>query len=422
MAGSRPDYPGNRMPIDDDGTVLYRTNRAGVMDSTAASTLNYEAAASVSFWPAAGAGSGSTGYLTVVFPELRDVVGWYLRLSNLATGVIDDDDVEYATDTSTGDDGTWTSASTAWGVVGSDTAASSSWRDDVVTSQPLRCNGLRFAYSGAENSIYLSNLHLFGERVTHGDRLVVYDFDGKVRVLPRTLDWGDVPLASAADFRIRVKNTSASLIADSMLVTLEPSTDTTPSVPAQHLLSYDLGDTFAASVSIGRVEPGDVTGPIIVRRVTSASVTAGPWAARIRVTASGWTFADPTGASVAVAAAHPDACDYILEGDVGVGDPTPVVWWTNPATAKAGDTVVLVGYGLGDTQGAASVTVTDTNEDPVLVTPDAWTGVAPTGDALTDARAQSKAADTSDPVHQRITLTVPSGAQTPVCSIVVDTG
>lgn len=422
MAGTYLDYPGNRMAVAEDGTFLARVNRAGDDDTvTDLALLGSESNASVGFWPDAGAGVGASGYVAVIFPEPRDIAGWFIRCRNYDwDDVVDDTDLEWSTDTSDGIDGTWTSASVPWLSAGQDSTALDSWRTNVeAAATVIRCNGLRLRYTGAFNDLILSHLHLFGERYrTHG--LAVWG--EHARITPALLDWGDVALASAADRQIRVMNTSASLIATGIEVTLDAPTNTTPPVDYQHYVSLDMGDSFAASVSLGQpLEPGDVSGPILLRRVTPPDADTGPWAARIRVRPTGWRTS--TGASVEIP--YDDDYAYILEGDVdGLGaDNIPVVWWTTPPTAKAGDNVEVRGYGFEDTQpgdGHLMLYLIDgTPIEPVLVT---WEAVTGDADELAPGRTMSKAANRASPAHQRIVFILPVTATDPLVSIVVQTG
>lgn len=421
MAGSHPDYPGNRFALNDDGTVGRRVNRAGVSDALDLSVLSTETGASVGYWPAAGAGSGAGGYVAVVFPEVRDVVGWYVRMADEAS-LLDLDVVYWAADTSNGVDGTWTSASVGW--LSDDSASvSADWRDNVIAPPTtLRCNGLRFGYTGLVNDLHLSHLHVFGER-TPG-RLHGLELFGEVaRLTAAEHDWGDVPVGSSADLRFRVKNTSASVTCDGIELTIDAPTDTTPSVAAQHYLSLDFGDTFSASVAFTTpIEPGDVTGSVILRRVTptSASVAPGEWAVRVKAHATGWRT---SAASVAVP--HGDTIDYFLEGDVdapGV-EAIPHLWWLAPTTAHKGDEVEMVGYGLGDTQGDSTIQIYQINDGAEIEPPaTSWEGVPATGSALGPARSIRRLEGYADPAHQVVTFVVPENALEPLVTVIIDTG
>lgn len=91
------------------------------------------------------------------------------------------------------------------------------------------------------------------------------------------LDWGPVARASSADRAVRVRNCSADYVAVGVTVSLAapPGGDLgTPTTAGQHLLGTD-GTTFAATATLGDLDPLQTSGPVWVRRVTAPDANAG---------------------------------------------------------------------------------------------------------------------------------------------------
>lgn len=414
MTRSRVFYPGNRMAIDRDGTSAIRVDREGGFDSLVLgeTLLNEEGAASgTSYWPESGAGTGSIGDFVLLFPFIRNVRGWYIRVQNHTAIGPSATPVEYSLDTTDGMDGEWISASATWGDVGS-ANPSTSWRDEITSASPaFDCKAVRFRYSGGFDDLSLENVHLFGVKVDVATRLQINDILDQGQVSVSALDWGDVPFKSSRDIRFRVKNVSPSVIAEDVQVTLDGGS---PLFVDRHLLSYDDGLTYGPSVVLGRIEPGDVSGPVTLRHVTPDGVESGPFALRIIAEALSWR----NGVSVI----DEDGIEYVLASDVGSDVPTPVMWWADPTRATAGASVTLYGYGFGDSQGSSSVTYTDSLGIEKNASPIFWEPVAPTDDALTPRRAHIFGPSYINTAYQRIGIIVPDDAQLPTTQIRVDTG
>ncbi len=107
------------------------------------------------------------------------------------------------------------------------------------------------------------------------------------RVGPAHFDWGDAPRSSSADKTFRIKNLSGTLTANDVSVSLNALTDTTPSVPGQHLISYD-GGPFQAQVDIGDLGPGAISDVLTLRRVTPDNAVLSLWSFRIFAAADSW--------------------------------------------------------------------------------------------------------------------------------------
>jgi hypothetical protein len=131
-------------------------------------------------------------------------------------------------------------------------------------------------------------IHLYGEYAVDVTRLAIWHPTLDEEHSGAYFDWGDVPRGTTSTRQFRVKNLDDALTANSVGVTVEALTDTTPSVPGQHSLSAD-GSTFLPSLNIGALGPGEVSDVLHVMRTTPADADMGLWALRIVALAGSWS-------------------------------------------------------------------------------------------------------------------------------------
>lgn len=283
MAGNYPDAPSWRMAWDRDGTqMLYMVNGTNVpADRTTAEmiALNDESNGGVFF------GDNSSGYLILIFPELRDIDAIFFRMQgNQPT-------YQVSTDTTNGVDGVWTTVSTVgWS---SSSSVKPSYRTGIGSSTQLAVRAIRFFIGNGgigSNPFNAYALHLYGEIAPgqNPNRLDFWHVTSDARLSPSALDWGNVPRSSSADKTFRVKNLSADMTAYSIRVAMESLTDSIPSVPAQHTISYN-GGAFLPQVNIGDLAPGAMSGPITLRRVTPSNATLSLWSFRVFAEPNSWS-------------------------------------------------------------------------------------------------------------------------------------
>lgn len=113
MAGTYPDVPGYRFAYDKDGTSLMRSRIDNSGDITALTNPevaqlnnNYsDGHAYDAYW------YGSLHYLTIFFPELRSITGYYINYANEEGIDVNHDVIETSTDATTPQDGTCGQAS-----------------------------------------------------------------------------------------------------------------------------------------------------------------------------------------------------------------------------------------------------------------------------------------------------------------------
>lgn len=281
MAGSYPDAPGHRMAYDRDGSVVVSVNKAGVsseLNSAQKRALNDEFGSTTD---GGGVSLPVGGHLAVIFPEVRDLAAYFLS-SYGSYG--DPSGVQVSTDTTDGTDGTWSAVALAFSV----TPVKPAYRQQITSVSASGIKGIRVTKSAVGNPPSVYALHLYGAPSSSaGDRLELWHPTLDERLGASALDWGNVPRGSSADRTFRVKNVSTTLTASGITVSLEALTDTTPSVPGQHLLSYS-GGAFAATAAVGNLAPGAISGVVALRRVVAANAGLGVWAARVIADATTW--------------------------------------------------------------------------------------------------------------------------------------
>lgn len=281
MAGSYVDYPGHRMAIDADGSTIVMIDETNaITDVTAsAATINDESTGSVGWYTLGQAG---TQRVAVIFPELRDLTGYFFAVGGDDGAYV----VAWSADTTTGLDGSWTTLSSDAAITAG--AVSPGYRNAIISASVSGAKALRVSVTVSDTeSDGVRAFHVFGQPTSAGDYLELWDPSLSQRVGAAHFDWGDVPRSSTADVTFRVKNTSGTLTADDIVISTEATSDTTPSVPAQHTISQ--GGSYAATQDIGSLAPGAVSGTITLRRTTPSDATLGLWALRVKAEAGSWS-------------------------------------------------------------------------------------------------------------------------------------
>lgn len=293
MAGNYPDVPGNRWAYDRDGTkvvVLDPLQASVVYEMTTADMerLNSEDPSEIGYLSS----SFNTAVLVaVIFPELRDIVGYYANYyADWSTGTPGGvAALRTSVDTTNGIDGTWVTEDPAW----TDGVPSQVGMRTIESISLTGKKAILFATGGGSGAGRngIRKIHLFGTvpLTESPDRLVLWHPTLDQPVGPAYFDWGNVPRGSTADRTFRVKNNSASLQANDITVTMEALTDTSPTVVGQHTFSED-GLSFGAILNIGNLAPGAISNVLTVRRITPSNATLSLWWTRIVAeAASGWS-------------------------------------------------------------------------------------------------------------------------------------
>lgn len=130
-----------------------------------------------------------------------------------------------------------------------------------------------------------------------------------------------------------------------------------------------------------------------------------------------WVY-ENIGMEVAV---NREAVPYIYEGDVDNSVPTPHIWFVRPSSGREGDGFSIFGHGFGQTNaqydghaylGAQSDWDGSEPIDAAFQLGESfWGRIAASPNAYTSARTIDPITGTPDPEHERIDVTVPTGAE-----------
>jgi hypothetical protein len=291
MSGNYPDVPGPRMAYHRDGSVGFFHNGGAVTVLTAGqmTELNDEdnnylggVMHSDSF--------GGGWWVGVIFPELRDIDGWFVfspaqyYFPNTGTAVI-----ETSPDSTSGLDGTWTShvqaASSHFGV-----ATQPGYRTNIYSSAftGKKAFRIRAGTSGGGGTVDLASIHLYGKPSTGETRFLILTDTSDVEVGGAYFDFGDDPRSGPDEDRVfRVKNAHPTLTADTITVSFNVLVDKSPSFADDYTFSD--GGAFGATVNIASLAPGASSGDITVRRTTPLTAQLGLETGFILAAAASWT-------------------------------------------------------------------------------------------------------------------------------------
>lgn len=281
MAGNYPDVLGRRMAYDRDGTIVCYVDmtNGGVWQHSqgTVNTLNSDTIASIEqtdfLWS-----THTLGY-ALIFPELRDITGYYFHSGGAR--------IMWSPDSTNGQDGTWIVA------VASTPGVSGTSQTMRTAINPLSLTGvksIRYDRSyGAGGRSYLYNMHFYGHPSSNANRLRLWHPTLDQEVGGAYFDWGNVPRNSSADIIFRLKNTHSISTANDINITFNALTDTTPTTTGQHLLQKESAPGFGASLNLASLGPGAISEVLTLRRVTPANAVLALWTLRLIAHANSWT-------------------------------------------------------------------------------------------------------------------------------------
>ena len=290
MAGSYADAPGRKVPYDVDGSVAFRTSVSKGGTITLATTaqlqaLNDEGVSTV--WAAGNANASNT--MGVIFPMLTDIVGIVAGVPSTNTAL----EWETSVDTTNGLDGTWVSRSTSqtFGVV-TGRMSQPFYRTDVVTSggglpwTSVKAVRINKTWGGDAS---WHGLHLYGPIPTavSPDRITLWHPTLNQELDGAGLDFGDVTRGGTSDKTFRVKNLSATLTANSILLSMSALTEPSPTFVSQYTLG--VGGTFAATQTIANLAPGAISAVHTLRLTVSASASLSVARQRLSAVPQTWS-------------------------------------------------------------------------------------------------------------------------------------
>lgn len=280
MAGPFPDVPGRRMAWDDDQTVMVWRRISGVttpfsdVSASGKAELNDEDSAEVT---EVSGGSGVTNRLVWIFPELREIDGFFAR--GESSGVLGA--LEASADTTYGEDGTWSTLAADYDDPNGKVDEDGEYRNAITSLAAVEQRAIRIPWTQGAGR-FMRAVHIYGTPSPGEtpDRLLFID-EATGLEFTASYDYGSTPRGGSDDaLEWRIKNNSAGLTANTIQYTAE-SLFLTSGGWYTHTLPG--GAAFQSTRQIASIGPGTTTALITTRRVTPGDETVGPHAARIQL-------------------------------------------------------------------------------------------------------------------------------------------
>ena len=287
--GTYPVPTDPQLLLDTDSTIWYAAdaNRQNLTPILATEIQNTQDWKITTNGPSLSISQVSYRYWILVFPELRNISAYSMRWTQGA-GTVSVNSIRTSTDTTNGQDGTWTQVE--------DSGMAASWLNanetsirtpKVINWTSIRAIEIRLYNNATPNtySVTLQNFNLFGTLTYSGLRF--WDPTLDVPLDGTGFDFGDVFQSGVYTKQFRIKNTDA--------MTANNVTISSPSTPESGTLYEGLsfstdGTTFTSSVVLTTIAPGVTTAVLYVRRTVGPSDpqnTLGT--ARIQAVPSSWT-------------------------------------------------------------------------------------------------------------------------------------
>lgn len=288
MAGSYPDAPGMKFAYDADGSAgsyeitsgagsgTFRSLTAGEM-----TTLNSEAGTAVSL-PTAN-GDNTTARVAIVFPQLRDITGINSGIFFGGNSTGQSRVLETSADTTNGRDGAWTTRTTP--------TLSTNFRSGVQTYSLTGVKAVRWTMTMGQSfpSANWAQCHIYGSIpvATTPDRLTLWHPTLDQELGGAALDFGDVQRGSVSNKTFRVKNLSATLTANSIVVSVSALTEGSPAVAGQY--TFGIAGSFAGTQTIASLAPGVISAVVTARLTMVAGAALSLYRQRISAVAATWS-------------------------------------------------------------------------------------------------------------------------------------
>jgi hypothetical protein len=279
------DPPEERMAWDRDGSVLSSITSGGSVSALpidVRQALNSESETPPSLFP-------TPQYLAVVFPLPMNMKAVFFAMA-AGSGLYT---VQTSKDTTNGMDGIWTNQLT--GITPSPQTKPNYRMDTYVkllqpTSISSDVKGIRiFPATGSIGQIRSYHLYGYPAGSATTDRLALWHPTDNNRLPAGWFDWGDTPRSSSADRKFRIKNLSSAKTANDIDIYIEALTPGNPSVAGMHSLSNNAGSTFQGALNLPVLNPGQVSGELILRRTVPANAQVSTWSARLAADVDNWS-------------------------------------------------------------------------------------------------------------------------------------
>lgn len=268
-----------------DGTLMYR-----VQSSTYYQLPLVSVQSLTDFDPSAtGHQSNYDSNVVLLFPQARTIKAWSLSIarSNTAVSI---SEMQISTDTTNGEDGTWTTGGTQGQVYEYLDASNAKIRQPKLVNW-AGVRGIRFpcytdaSYGSGARILYWKEIALWGEYTSAG--LAFWDETVDLAVPGDIFDIGNVTQGATYSASFRIKNSHGTQTANNTTVTSPVS----PIVGGiQDVLEFSDGGSYAASIVISSLAPGAMSNIITMRRVVNASETLNSFGtAKVTAVAQSWT-------------------------------------------------------------------------------------------------------------------------------------
>jgi hypothetical protein len=290
MSGLYADVPGNRMAYHKDGSQCIHINEGNALTLLANSNLqtfndendgtNYQ------IWSAVSGSSGThTRYLGMVFPELRDIVGYFVAGSNPNLWGGAAWSYQASANTTNGVDGTWTGANIT--IAG---GSSPTYRSGIQALSRPGIKGIRFGRGWSANGpVHLYTIHLYGKPTAGQPRWLIFTDTGGTEVTGPYFDFADDARGGAPEVKtFKIQNGHATLTANSIVLSVSTLTNKSPSFTDDYEFSSD-GVSYSATLNIGALAAGASSATLYVRRTTPIGAALGLEAPLLEATAGSWT-------------------------------------------------------------------------------------------------------------------------------------
>jgi hypothetical protein len=290
--GFYTDPPSRRFGYDEDGTILLRLNRVNdtvltEYDSTSKKIINDEGSSLINLNPSQNGWSIS---LCMIFPEFRDITHYVMAASEV--GYLGP--LEWSADTTTGFDGTWTTAFATFPFIYGVSAAT--LRNNITPLFLNNVKALRWSSStgGLNQGWGIHALHIYGMK-SAGETPHRIDFcfpDGSELV--RDFDYGDQPRGSIRTWSpidtynigsaLYLRNRSPDKVANEVVLNMQSLTG---NMTSNLLLSKD-NVFYGVQISWTTINPLEIVGPIYVKHDVPDGQTLGLYTARLKLVVGEW--------------------------------------------------------------------------------------------------------------------------------------
>ncbi len=278
-----PVVPGPRMPYSIDGSVVFSTNGLTITEYNLATREAANDERGDLEYAFRFLGTNSNGKFGVIFPQLRDLTGFFLSCSIACSPV------EYSMDTTTGLDGTWSIVTNTVSAV----SMFPLYRTSISVAPVTRVKAIRFTSTQSSEVTYTEvySLHLYGSirsGETPTSRLGFWHPTIDQALPGSWLDWGDAARSTVAVKTFRLRNLSATETANNVALSVVAPTDLSPGVAGAHDFSPD-GFAYSSTLNITSIGPNSYSPVISLKRTLASNQRLSLFAFRVQASVGSWS-------------------------------------------------------------------------------------------------------------------------------------